>query len=98
MKLISLTCLLVLIASVAHGATKITFDPSGTMLIDGKPTFVISFTMAPEPGAKTPAGGDAYDELREAGGNYMRVPPPTRGAHTADGKLPPVHWDDDGIA
>jgi len=75
-----------------------TFDPDGTMSIDGKPMFVVSFTMAPEPGAKTPAGKDAYDELREAGGNYMRVPPPTKGVETTNGKLPPVHWDEDGIA
>src|SRR5205823_14453909 len=64
------------IALPAAAATKITFDPSGTMRIDDKPTFVISFTMAPQPDAKTPDGRNAYDELREAGGNYLRVPPP----------------------
>ncbi len=68
------------------------------MSIDGKPTFVVSFTMAPEPGAKTPEGKDAYDELREAGGNFMRVPPPMKDVQEVNGKLPPVHWDEDGIA
>ena len=37
MKFLSLTCLLALLP-LAHGAMKITFDPAGTMLIDGKPT------------------------------------------------------------
>ena len=82
----------------SYGATKITFDPSGTMRIDGKPMFVISFTMAPPVDGKTPDGNNAYDELHDAGGNYVRVPPPTRGLETVDGKLPPVHWDEDGIA
>ena len=90
---------LLLCLSASEAATTITFDPSGTMSIDGKPTFVVSFTMAPLPGSKTPEGKDAYDELREAGGNYMRIPPPTKeGAVEVEGKLPPVHWDADGIA
>src|SRR4051812_10371332 len=96
----TLTSALLLVAS-ANAATKITFDHSGTMSIDGKPTFVISFTMAPPPDGKTPSGTSAYDELREAGGNYMRVPPPTKVPYGTEGdmnKMPPVHWDEDGIA
>src|SRR3954463_15123518 len=95
----TLTSALLLVASAA-AATTITFDPSGTMSIDGKPTFVISFTMAPPPDGKTPNGKHAYDELREAGGNYMRVPPPTKTVYGTAGDVnaqPPVKWDDEGI-
>ena len=69
----------------AHAATKITFESAGTMSIDGKPTFVISFTFPPPLDGKTPDGKDAWTELRDAGGNFVRVPPPEK-------------WDDAGEA
>src|SRR4051812_23572731 len=65
--------------------TKITFDDSGVMAIDGKRTFVISVTMPPPPDGKTPEGKDAYAELRDAGVNFMRIPPPEQ-------------WNDSGLA
>ena len=72
-------------AAAAQGATKISFDHSGVLSVDGKPRFVISVALPPPPDGTTPNGKNAYAELRDAGVNYMRVPPPQA-------------WDDAGIA
>src|SRR5438477_11468263 len=54
-------------------ATRVSFDENGVMQIDGKKTFVISFSLPPPPGGKTPEGKDAFAELRDAGANFMRI-------------------------
>src|SRR6266487_4445124 len=58
-------------------ATKVTLDENGVMEIDGKKTFVFSFSIPPPPGGKTPEGGDAFAELKDAGVNFMRIRPTT---------------------
>src|SRR5439155_9830887 len=47
------------------------------MEIDGKRTFVFSFSLPPPPGGKTPDGKDAFAELHDAGVNFMRIRPTT---------------------
>src|SRR4051794_19072601 len=70
--LIALTC------AVARGAgTKVTLDENGVMEIDGRKTFVVSFSLPPPPGGKTPEGKDAFAELKDAGANFMRIRPMT---------------------
>ena len=70
-------CLLVTTTTVATGGTKVTLDENGVMEIDGKKTFVFSFSLPPPPGGKTPEGGDAFAELKGAGVNFMRIRPTT---------------------
>jgi hypothetical protein len=60
----------------AAAATKITFDQSGVMAIDGSKIFPISFSMGPPADGGTPEGKEAYAELKDAGANYLRVAPP----------------------
>jgi hypothetical protein len=64
-----------------QAATRITFDDAGTMSIDGRKTFVISFAMPP-PDDKTPDGKDAYADLRDAGEEPASSPSKT-GVFTA---------------
>jgi hypothetical protein len=66
-----------LIAASPAWANKVTLDENGVMEIDGKKTFVFSFSIPPPPGGKTPEGGDAFAELRDAGVNFMRIRPTT---------------------
>jgi hypothetical protein len=83
--LLPVVAAVVSLCGVAHAGSRITFDESGVMSVDGKPRFVISVSLPPPPGAKTTAGGDAYAELRSGGVNYVRVPPPAA-------------WNDEGMA
>src|SRR5262249_10234794 len=45
--------------------------------IDGKKTFVFSFSLPPPPGGKTPDGKDAFAELHDARVNFVRIRPTT---------------------
>lgn len=80
----SAVVVLVSLCGTVLAGTRITFDESGVMRVDGKPRFVISVSLPPPPGAKTTAGADAYAELRSGGVNYFRVPPPAA-------------WNDEGM-
>src|SRR5436309_2183658 len=71
MRIISATILLA--CSLSLGATKITFDANRVMEVDGKKTFVVSFSLPPPADGKTPDGKDAFAELKDAGANYMRI-------------------------
>jgi len=62
-----------------------THDPHGTVLVDGVARFPIGLSPPPPPGALTPVGGDALDEVVGAGVTFLRVGPP-RG-----------QWDDDAL-
>jgi hypothetical protein len=66
---------LLLATAPAQAGTKVTFDTNGVMEIDGKKTFVISFSLPPPSGGKTPEGKDGFAELKEAGANFMRIGP-----------------------
>ncbi|MGI8906930.1 MAG: hypothetical protein ACR2IE_10615 [Candidatus Sumerlaeaceae bacterium] len=58
----------------APGApSKVTFDENGVLQIDGRKEFVISFSIPPPPGGKTPDGKDGWAELKEAGTNFFRI-------------------------
>src|SRR6185437_3094530 len=64
-------------AACACAGTKVTLDENGVMVIDGHPTFVISVSLPPLPGAKTPTGRDALAQLKEDGLTLMRIRPTT---------------------
>src|SRR6266496_6345700 len=66
-----------IISTAAFAGTKVTLDENGVMEIDGRKTFVFSFSLPPPPGGKTPEGGDAFAELKDAGVNFMRIRPTT---------------------
>jgi hypothetical protein len=68
-------------------ASNITLNDDGVLLVDGKKVFPIAFTMPPQPGATTPDGKDGLQELRDAGGSFMRTGP------GGDKK-----WDDEWVA
>src|SRR5207248_11650164 len=65
------------IVGVARAGTKVTLDENGVIQIDGKKTFVFSFSLPPPPDGKTPEGKDAFAELKDAGVNFMRIRPTT---------------------
>jgi hypothetical protein len=75
-------------AAGAPAATKVTFDANGVLELDGKKTFVVSFSLPPPPGGKTPEGKDGLAELRDAGANFMRIRPEKQ----------PVEFDEAGVA
>jgi hypothetical protein len=51
-------------------------DSHGTVLVDGVASFPIGLSPPPPPGARTPAGGDALDEVVGAGITFLRIGPP----------------------
>src|SRR5256885_13852303 len=65
--------IIALCSTFATAGTKVTLDENGVMEIDGKKTFVISFSLPPPPGGRTPEGRDAFEELKDAGANFMRI-------------------------
>jgi hypothetical protein len=70
--------LVALLASVLPGlcaAARTQTDVHGTVLIDGTKAFPIVLAKGPEPGSTTPDGGDALDEVVNAGVNVFKVGP-----------------------
>ncbi len=53
--------------------SRVSIDPTGALVIDGKKVFPIGFTMPPPPDGKTPAGKDAIAELRATGATFHRT-------------------------
>jgi hypothetical protein len=76
LRLIVLAIVLVSKPTRAAG-TKVSLDENGVLVVDGRKTFVFSFSLPPPPGGKTPEGRDAFEELKDAGVNFMRVRPTT---------------------
>src|SRR6266487_710616 len=72
--MVLLAASLLTLAAICH-ANVVTLDENGVMEIDGRKTFVFSFSLPPPPGGKTPEGKDAFAELRDAGANFMRIRP-----------------------
>jgi hypothetical protein len=66
---------LTLFASSVLGATKVSIDPNGNLIINGKTIFPISVAVLPPVDGKTPTGGSAWEEFHEAGVNFARVAP-----------------------
>jgi hypothetical protein len=52
-----------------------THNSHGTVLVDGVANFPIGLSPPPPPGGRTPAGGDALDEVVGAGATFLRVGP-----------------------
>src|SRR5713226_10677101 len=70
--------LLLLLAAPHALATRVTITKENVVQVNGKPVFPIGFTLAPPPGAKTPAGDDAYRELKTNGAVLHRCGPGPR--------------------
>lgn len=68
-------CLVAVTCSGAIGGdgSKVVVGPNGVLVVDGKPTFPIGFTMPPPPDGKTPDGRDGFAELRSAGATFLRT-------------------------
>jgi hypothetical protein len=71
MKVIALI-LAACVSSIAC-ATTVTLDENGVMVIDGRKTFILSVSIPPLPGAKTPDGKDGLAQLAEDGLTATRV-------------------------
>jgi hypothetical protein len=53
-------------------------DAQGTVLVDGQKVFPIVLAKGPERGSTTPSGGDALNEVVDAGVNFFKVGPASR--------------------
>lgn len=61
---------------------KITLDPSGVLVVDGKKVFPIALTVVPGPEAKAPNGKLAYEQFADDGVMFMRTGGPHWNAET----------------
>jgi hypothetical protein len=57
----------------AADPSRVKLDENRVLVIDGKKTFPIGFTMPPPPDGKTPVGKNAIEELHDAGANFLRT-------------------------
>jgi hypothetical protein len=64
--------------------SRITFDPAGALVIDGRKVFPINLTVIPAPDALAPSGKRAYEEFCDGGALFVRTGGP--------------HWDDRTLA
>ena len=55
--------------------TKVVITPEHVLSINGKKVFPIGFTIPPPLDGKTPSGKPAFEELRSAGGLFIRTGP-----------------------
>jgi hypothetical protein len=62
-----------LLAAAAMGASHVTINADGALVIDGKKVFPIGFTMPPPPDGKAPNGKNGIQELHEAGATFLRT-------------------------
>lgn len=62
--------------------SKITLDPSGVLVVDGKKVFPITLTIIPGPDAKAPDGRHAYEKFADDGAMFMRTGKPDWNAET----------------
>jgi hypothetical protein len=54
-------------------SAKITLDPHGVLVVDGKKVFPITLTITPGPDAKAPSGKHAYEKFADGGAMFMRT-------------------------
>src|SRR4029077_19936340 len=52
-------------------------DPSGTVIQNGRKVFPIVLAKGPDPGTKTPTGGDAFGEVAATGVTFLKIGPAT---------------------
>jgi hypothetical protein len=62
------------VAGTARSATT-SFEPTGTILFNGEPTFPLVLSPGPPLGSKTPWGADGLAETAAAGANVYRIGP-----------------------
>ena len=60
-------------SSLQAAPTKVSINDDQVMTINGKKIFPIGFTMPPPPDGVTPWGKNAFQELSDAGANFMRT-------------------------
>jgi len=58
--------------AMSKGPARVSFNEDGVLLINGEKTLPIGFTGAPPLDGRTPDGGNAFEEIREAGGHFFR--------------------------
>jgi hypothetical protein len=64
---------LLLAFEVRAKPSHVTINSDQVLVIDGKKTFPIGFTMPPPPEGRTPQGKSAIKELADAGANFLRT-------------------------
>jgi hypothetical protein len=64
--------------------SRVSFDPAGALVIDGRKVFPINLTVVPPPEALAPNGKRAYEEFCDGGVLFLRTGGP--------------HWDDRTLA
>jgi len=67
--------LVLTVGCLVAAAAPVAINSDGVLTVNGKPVFPIGFTLAPPPWGKTPAGGDAYAELKSNGTVFHRCGP-----------------------
>src|SRR5919197_3440477 len=53
--------------------TRVTVDPTGAQVVDGRKVFPLGVSLPPPVGGKTPEGKDAWKELKDGGVNFVRT-------------------------
>src|SRR5262245_47483504 len=61
-----------LAVSSAVGASHVTINADGALVIDGRKVFPIGFTMPPPPDGKAPDGRNGIQALHDAGATFLR--------------------------
>ncbi len=81
--------LLALVTAAPVGfAAQVTIGRDNIIQVNGETVFPIGFTLAPPPGGKTPAGDDAYREIKSNGAVFHRCGPgPRQWGAEAEAKL-----------
>lgn len=62
-----------ILSGTTHGASLVTVNADKVLTINGTKIFPIGFSPGPPTNGLTPAGGDALQELRDAGGILFRM-------------------------
>ena len=63
----------ILFVAACNADAAVTINGDRVLLIDGRLTFPIGFTMPPPPDGKAPNGRNAIEELHEAGATFLRT-------------------------
>src|SRR5919201_5766429 len=67
--------------------TSVTLDPTGTLVVDGQKVFPLGLSLPPPVGGKTPAGKDAWQELKAGGASFVRTGRATWDAQQIDAQI-----------
>jgi hypothetical protein len=67
--------------------TSVTLDPTGALVVDGQKVFPLGLSLPPPVGGKTPAGKDAWQELKAGGASFVRTGRATWDAQQIDAQI-----------